>query len=76
MIHVSLSQCVPNPIPTPQAHPKHRAPLTDRDRKLEGRAHLAVSQGIHVPLIGQRHFPEAAAQIDQAEGAWFTGRVA
>lgn len=62
------------------------APLTDRDRMLEGRAHLAASQGIHVPLIegegdhaflrGRHHYPEAAAQIDQAVGAFFTGRVA
>lgn len=51
-------------------------PTTDRDRMLEGRAHRAASQGVHVPLIGQRHFPEADAQIDQAVGAFFTGRVA
>jgi len=54
----------------------HFTPTTDRDRTLEGHAHLAASQGIHVPLIGTRHFPEAASQIDQAEGAWFAGRVA
>lgn len=79
MIHINLSQCLPATMTladTRKSTAPNFKPTTDRDRMLEGRAHLAASQGIHVPLIGQRHFPEADAQIDQAEGAFFTGRVA
>lgn len=76
----------PTTIARTTTHPKHAARPTDYDRVRESQAHNAASQGVHVPLLegegdhaflkGRHHYPEAAAQIDQAVGAFFTGRVA
>lgn len=51
-------------------HPKHAARPTDYDAVREAQARRSADQGVHVPLVGQHHFAEAAANIDMAESAW------
>lgn len=72
----------PTTITRTTTHPKHAASPTDYDRVRESQARRSAEQGVHVALIGQRHYPEAAANIDMAASAWAyaeahnTGRVA
>lgn len=71
MIHVSLSQILPSTPPAVEPPVgRHAARPTDFDAVRESQARRSADQGVHVPLIGQHHFPEAASQIDQAESVW------